>query len=876
VLRVGRLLASGGLLLDPAAAVAAQEAAETTKLDAVYVTGSNIPRTDIESALPIQVITREDIERSGAINAAALMSQVSANLVGSTDTAFGRPGLSSANLRGLGDGSTLVLLNGRRAANYAARSAVNLNFIPVAAIERIEVLKDGASAIYGADAMAGVVNIILREDFSGLQLSAYGAATQHGGGDQWQATVAAGYGDLTADHFNVFVTANYQKNEALPARDRAFSRTAYRPDEYIIGPRDYQATFPANVRTGPSTWVNPSFAAGCMPPISVPLPGTQMCGHDHLAVINLLPSIERTNVFGGVTWQLAPDHRLFAQYLYSHDSYDVKTGLGFTAASGLVTPQNEPIYYPAGGPFYPVEFAAARGISGDLELYYRTFPLGPQTNQFQAKAQHLVTGATGLVAGWNYNAAWIYSENTQDGFGSGLVSARRLIDAMATGLVNPFGPSGPEGEALLAGAGWSGRFSHDKAITTSFEARASKEIYDLPAGPLALALGAEARREQLEVNWSPEFASGDLLGAAQFEPTTGSRTVEAAFAELNVPIAKGLEAQLAVRYDHYSDFGDTTNPKVAVRWQPNMAWLVRASYGTGFRAPPLYDLYTPASLRRTRGVSDPRRCPTTRLDADCRGLLPLVIGGNPDLEPEQSRQWNLGIVWEPITGYSVGVDYWKINKTRTIGSLSEEQIFAYFDLLEGVHIVRGAVEPAFPTLPGPIVQVVGTNQNLGELWTSGVDVDLSLRGPVTPFGRLAFSLSGTYVDKWQTQLDGIHYIDAVGRSIVDAVPRWRHYATLHWNYGPWGATLAQVYSSGYTEFNARLDLERRVGTYDVWSLQGTYSGFRNTTLTLGIKNLFDRAPPFSNQTSQGLVMFDPRYADPRGRLFYAQLAISFK
>jgi iron complex outermembrane receptor protein len=885
VLPCAPLLANGGPLLGATPpAIAAQEATATQRLATVHVTGSNIPRTDIETALPIQVITREDIERSGAINAAELLDQVPANLIGSTDAIFignGRPGLSSANLRGLGDSSTLVLLNGRRVANYAATGgAVNLNFIPVAAIERVEILKDGASAIYGADAMAGVVNFVLREDFRGVQLSGYGAATQHGGGDQRQATLAAGYGDLTADRFNVFVTANYQKNDALPARDRPFSSTAYRPDEYVEGTRDYQATFPANIRTGPDTWANPSFAGGCMPPISVPVPGKQWCGYDHLAVINLLPPTERTNVLVGATWQLTPGHQLFAQYLYSYDQYDRLRNI--TSASGAVVTADEPLVYPAGGPFYPAEFAAAQGISGDLELGYRMVPLGSATDQLQTSTQHLVAGADGWVAGWNYDLAWIYSENTlKNSAVSGLVSAQRLIDAMATGLVNPFGPSGPEGQALLAGAVWSGEYFHDKATTSSLEAKASKEIYDLPAGALALALGAEARREQLDIAWSPEATSEDILGGpgGRADSTTGSRTVGAAFAEASVPIASGFEAQLAVRYDHYSDFGGTTNPKVAVRWQPNTAWLVRGSYGTGFRAPTLPDLWTPTQRRRTRGHNDPRRCDITGLPIDCRTMFDVVFGGNPDLQAEESRQWNLGVVWEPMTGLSIGVDYWRINKTNTIGALTDDQIFGtYFDLFEDTHILRAAQDPAFPTLPGAIEQVIETTENLGGLWTSGVDVDVNLRGPETSFGRLVFNLNGTYVSQWQQQLDGVHYTAAVGRSVVGAVPRWRHYLTLHWSYGPWGATLAQVFSSSYTEINPSTlnNNERKVGAYDIWNLQGTYNGLRNTTLTLGIKNLFDRAPPFSNQALQGLVMFDPRYTDPRGRLFYAQVAITFK
>jgi iron complex outermembrane receptor protein len=636
------------------------------------------------------------------------------------------------------------------------------------------------------------------------------------------------------------------------------------------------ATFPANIRIGTPerpVLVNPSFATGCMPPFSVPVPGTKQCGYNHLAVINLLPPVERTNVFAGATWQLSPDHQLFAQYLYSYDRYE---RLGHVVdASPIANLQSQSIYYPAGGPFYPTDFAAAQGISGPLELYYRPFPLGPQDDQIRNEAQHFVAGAEGLVGGWNYNAAFIYSQSTvKISSSGGYVSFRRLADAMASGLVNPFGPSGPEGEALLAGAAWSGEALHDKAITSSLEVKASKEIYRLPAGALAVAVGAEARREELDNNWSAEATSGDILNHPPTQSTTGSRTVQAAFAELNVPIATGLEAQFAVRYDHYSDFGGTTNPKVAVRWQPNAAWLMRASYGTGFRAPTLADLWNPQAPAPASQRTDPRRCGF--VPADCARVFRTIRGGNPDLQPEESRQWNVGVVWEPIPGYSIGIDYWKINKTNAIGALTDEQIFTNFDLFEATHIVRSPAAPGSP-LPGPIERVIEITENLGDLWTSGVDVDLNLRGPATSFGRLAFNFNGTYVDKWQRQLDGIHYVAAVGRSVVGAVPRWRHYATLYWNHGPWTATLAQGYSSGYTQLHPfRPNHERKVGSYDIWNLQGTYSGLKNTMLTLGIKNLFDRAPPFSNQGGQGVVMFDPRYADPRGRLFYAQVAVSFK
>ena len=228
-------LISGLLLGTTLPAFAQLEAAETPPRIFITVTGSNIPRTDLETALPVQRITREDIERSGATTAAELLNNVSANLIGQNDALsiggfFATPGLSSANLRGLGGGSTLVLVNGRRVANYAFDGgSVDLNSIPLAAIDHVEVLKDGASAIYGSDAMAGVINFILRKDFTGVSVTAYTSDTQHGGGNHQQATVTVGYGNLATDRFNAFVTVDWQKDQALHARSRAFSRTVFLP-----------------------------------------------------------------------------------------------------------------------------------------------------------------------------------------------------------------------------------------------------------------------------------------------------------------------------------------------------------------------------------------------------------------------------------------------------------------------------------------------------------------------------------------------------------------------------------------------------------------------------------------------------------------------
>jgi len=345
-----------------------------------------------------------------------------------------------------------------------------------------------------------------------------------------------------------------------------------------------------------------------------------------------------------------------------------------------------------------------------------------------------------------------------------------------------------------------------------------------------------------------------------------------------------VEAQVAARYDHYSDFGNSVNPKVAIRWQPVKPILLRASWATGFRAPTLYDLYTPLTQGFTGlPFDDPLRCPTTGLASDCGNNFRLLTGGNPNLEPEKTRQFNAGGVWSPINGLSVSADYWKITKTAVLQPLASDDIFNHFDKFGATHIIRGPVDPAFPALPGPILYVLAPISNVGNLRTSGIDVDLSYRSPVSSIGSFSFNINGTYIIDFDQQLPGGDDTRSGVGAIVDllvpgAVPRWKHYASLTWSYGPWGATIAQNFTQAYTEPPPQLPGfgVRKVGAYDVWDIQGTCAYFKNTSIVVGVKNVFDRAPPFSNQTSYAQVGYNPQYSDPRGRVFYAKVTVAFK
>lgn len=856
----------------------AQDAEALPEAMRIEVTGSRVTHIAGETALPVQIIRRDEIDRGNWTTAAELLSYVSANLgganVATSAGTLGNPyaiGLSSANLRGLGPSLTLVLLNGRRLSNYAfSGSTVDLSKIPLAAVDRVEILKDGASSIYGSDAITGVINFITRKDFSGADIVGQAAVTEQGGGNHYQATLTAGWGDLTRDRFNAFVTLDWQKDTALVASQRSFAATGYLPDEGI----DFltNATFPANIRRG-SGFLNPTAAAGCDPPASLRVPATSpQCRYDEARELDLLPAQEQWNAIARATWEWSAGQQVFAEFVYSRNQ--VEFGSSPTPAARPQTNQ-VPVIYPAGGPYYPTEFANANGLSGPLEVFFRTTEAGRRVSTVDSDGSRFVLGGQGSFAGWDYNAAYMHSVNTADyALSSGYLSTPAFLAAMSTGLVNPFGSTGQAGLALMRDAQMSGTVRNAKGTLDLVDASFSRDVARLPAGPVSVAFGGEWRRERLTDQPSGVLANQEIIGIRfPIVPAQGSRTVEAAFGEVNVPVARGVELGASLRYDHYSDFGGTTNPKVAVRWQPVTSLLLRGTAGTGFRAPTLPNVYTPQTGTYIRYV-DPVRCPVTGAPEDCQGTTVFIQGGNPNLRPETSTQYSAGAVWEPVPGTSLGVQWWRIDVENVINNYFAGEIFAYYDVLAPDHIVRGPSDPAHPGLPGPIVAVLGLYENVGNLSTSGIDVAVGARYDDPAAGTFRFSLNGTYIHDQLFWSQTVPKVDLAGTGGFGAVPRWRHYAEIAWQRGPWGASVAQFFQSGYSDQSSTMP--RDVGTYSLWNLQATYSGFRDWKLAVGIRNLLDAAPPFTNQASYGQVGYDPSYADPRGRTFYLRASYSLR
>jgi iron complex outermembrane receptor protein len=878
--------------------IAAPAQAADIKVD---VTGSNIKRVEGEGALPVQTLTREDIERTGATTAYDLLNYISSNnsagnvslgnVIGATTFSA-----QTASLRGLGGQATLILVNGKRVQSFAGEVqgvyGVNLDVIPFSAIERVEVLKDGASAVYGSDAIGGVINFIMRQDYQGAEATAYyGSPTRsgHPKGDEWQGKATAGWGDLSKDKWNAFISGSYQEQKPLLQKDRDFSKTSYLPG---IGYNSTSGnTFPAYVSTGGIGSLNFPQCGG----IPGDIPVGSRCRFDPAQYdgVESIPDQKNTNFFASGRFQFNPDWQGYATGFYSKSETRFIIQPTPISAQFFYGPNGDipaNISLPPSSPFYPTAQAIAAGVNGqDLNVRYRCVLCGNRDTTDTNEGWQGVAGVKGNWKNWDLDFDYFYSEGkTREHLNGGFVRYTEVLPLLSSGLVNVFGPNSADIQNQFTAA----LFKEDTFKATSknygFEGKASADIYNLPAGPLGFAVGFMTRKEKLDQTPNPALATGDITGyGGNFLPVAVDRTNSAAFIEFSIPIVKNLEANAAVRYDHYNDFGSTTNPKISLRWNPIQQVLFRGAWGTGFIAPSLTQLHgLQTSGVSSPGLTDPVRCPVTGDGNDCDTQFGVIFGGNPALQPEKSNQWSIGTVIEPVAGFSVGVDYFDI-VLKNLFSNGVTPLTILNNLGQfGNLVTRAPPDAANPNLPGRILTIDQRFINLGEVKIQGFDVDVRARFPETSFGRFTYTLNGTYYTKWDAQnTDGSFsgFVSNQYAAVVTGItPRWKHYQTLTLSYGPWSGTVAQSYQSSYID-NAAIDfaddgtpITRRVGALSIWDLYGSYSGLKNWTFTLGVKNVMDENPPLTNQVNTFQAGFDPSYYDARGRFVYGSISYAFK
>ncbi|MFZ3322299.1 MAG: TonB-dependent receptor [Usitatibacter sp.] len=869
----------------------------------IEVTGSSIKRVEGESALPVTVISREEIDKSGATSPMELLQLISANnslgSVALTST-IGATTLSAqtANLRGLQGGHTLVLINGKRVNGFAGEiqgvQGVNLAIIPFAAIERVEVLKDGASAVYGSDAIAGVINFILRSDYRGGEVNVYyGMPTRSGGGDQQKFDASLGFGDLNKDRYNVFASASYAHQKPLDQRDRSFSKDNTNEFLQLGGFGGSSNTYPGNITTGGIHILGSVPGVSCGPVdtnVFVPLLGGCFFDPAHQAGVESIPDDKLANFFVQGKFQINSDWQLYGTGLYSEDKNNFKiqgTPISNAITWGPTGDNLATVLLQPTSQYYPHTQAAAAGVDGTpLNVRWRTTALGPRDTTDTNTGYQITGGIKGTIASrWDADLSYSYSEGkVTEHTNGGFFQYSKLLPLLNSGNYNIVGilPA-DQATAINSAAGYFSDVFSGKSTTSALNGKVSGELFNMASGPVAGAIGVDLRREKLDQTPSAAYEAGDITGyGGSSGAVHGSRDVSAFYGEVNVPLLKTLELNAAIRSDHYSDFGSTTNPKVSLRFQPTQSVLLRGSYGKGFLAPSLYELFVPqtAGLSST-GLNDPLRCPITHDNTlDCNAQFPLTFGGNPQLKPEKSEQATFGIVFEPTSQLSMSADYFKIRLTDSITNgipvttiLGDPQ---YYGL-----ITRGPVDPAQPNLPGRITAIQQTYINLGDTHIEGWDLEAHYKWPRQSWGRVRFDLTGTYYTRYDFQnLDGSYsgfVSNAFGSVVLGVIPRWKHYAAVSLDTGPFSTTLANTYQSSYTDWQTDLNNDlRKVSSMSLWDLQGQYTGIKNVTVTLGVKNLFDTNPPKTNQQNSFQVGYDPSYYDARARFVYVQLGYGWK
>jgi iron complex outermembrane receptor protein len=903
-------------------------AQDQAPMQRVEITGSSIKRIAKEGALPLEIISRKQLEEQGIVNAEQLIATLNVNGNGSDNLASnadvtsgaqrGNNGASSANLRGQGSDNTLILLNGRRVATHGMKaSAVDLNSIPFAAVERVEVLKDGASAIYGTDAIGGVINFILKKNYRGLEAQAFTDVTEAGGGNIARYQITGGFGDLQERGFNVLLAASTSENKALRGDQRDFVNT-FQPNRGL-SPDTRGAPF-ANVfattlgdtifsrrsNTGPTlpggtqgytgvSLLDLPGGAGCasvdgMGPYDEKLWDTASaafgCAYDTGRAAVLQQPVKNSNAVARATFRVG-GHELFAEVVGSNT--EVAKRFSPNQISPSSTTFGASSFYPSTGAAYNEVFNQLVAVFPSIEANrglpiayrWRCMECGSREIVTETKAGRLQLGADGQLGRFDYKVglarAMSESEST---LGQGYNYTAALAAALGTGIINPFlKPGEQQSQAALdliqstSAAGvvlYGGR-----TTSTTFDAALSGEVYKLGAGAVMAAVGVDVRREEYKFNGDlREALARPAILNAPFDDVNAlakvTRTIRAVYAELLVPLTDKLELTAALRRDDYSDFGATVNPKVSLRYQPTGQLLFRGSYNEGFRAPSFSQLFggLTESAYVGRDLADPATCASNKVDSatpGCEAINPIIVtGGRVTLQPETAKQGSIGVVFEPSARISASLDLWEVRKSDTIRALPLTTMVANYALIPE----RFARDAA-----GRLLAIDQRFINTGSSITRGVEAGVRGNGKLGA-GAWGAGIDGSYLlrKKNRPVPDAPYGASEVGLFTYtgDLGLKWKHTAYASYKQGDWSALLQNIYRRGYQDQVLPGVASGRVTPSQYDPKVDAYSIFHASATWSGIKNLFDKDPPFAvtydSNTGAG-SSWEPRVADPRGRSF---------
>ena len=956
------LIALGSSACCTGTAVFAQPVAPQ-ELQRVEITGSSIRRVDAETASPVQIITKAQIDQSGKATVAEYLQTLTSDGQGSVPFSYGRgfSGSTSSgiSLRGLGANATLVLINGRRMASAvladdAQRSYTDLNQIPLEAVQRIEVLKDGASAIYGSDAVAGVVNVILMKSFNGTTAKLTYGLAQAGDGREPRIAITHGFGDMATDGYNVMLNAEFGKTDPIYYRDRAgrgsvgvsaigqppwgFDPNAAAGSQNIIrlggngtipvtagGTRLNNSSYPSiigNVRNpvtkdyySRSDPAGVGFVRTFPDAASYCLANTNLaqnnvgggCINDQRQAVNQIqPLSETASFFGRVTRQLDANTETFLEISHHRSRSNVE-GVAASANGGYFTPS---------GDYFSQTAATQLGAAHPQNPYFGTaarlsylplFDVGTSDVNSRSESSRVVAGVKGTLSAWDFDTAVSFSEVKQTE-----VSTKLLDWRVKNALLNPTKANvdaavarSPAYAALPAGTYWligeragensaalynallgqKQRMGYSNQYGLDF--KASREWGQLAGGAIGVAVGAEARHE---ANRLPVYDGlGDLIGLA-LTAYGGKRDILATYAEVLLPITRQIELNAALRFDDYSDAGNSWTPKIGAKWRPVNGFAVRGTYSKGFRAPSSSE-NNRDSIAAFGGtfVDDNRRCaglaglPQATIDANCKNVSAMFIQrGNPDLKPETSASTTLGAVWDVTAKTSITADLWQI-KRAGMPVIEDPQV-----AMNAEHVNRDPATKITPNDPGAITSGFLIFQNSDQSLTRGFDIDARHQWDIgAGLGRFVTGLTWTHLIMQRTisAAGDVHdYAGTHGNCDMTncmGSPNDRVSIAASWDMNQWRlggninyrGSMANKFEQSDTACaqttlnGADFPRDCRVKPFATLDVSGAWSFSKNTEIFGSIANLFDTRPPVDFLT-YGAIGYNPLdYSGAIGRYF---------
>lgn len=818
------------------------------QLKTFQVTGSLIRQSDKTGFQQVQVVTQKDIQASGATTVSDYLRSTAANSAsswGDNYTYSTAPGGAGIALRGLSEKYTLVLIDGQRVAPYALNtnftdSFVDLNSLPLNMIDRIEIVKTGAVSQYGSDAIAGVVNIITKHDFQGLQLDGSLGGAQHGGAGTTKFNVLGGFGNLTSDGYNITAAASYQHTSGISLDQRDTTSSQIFPLGNNQAPSFWQTA------TGPQA-LSPCPYGGKTISTANSIPGAfqtgTACAYNTSSLDSLAPESEHANIKVHGDFKINDNVQAFADIWDSYGTSSIVTGpaffsglgspLSYSPATGIVANNN---VVPTSNPY--------NTTGGPAGLNY-IFPNVPEGVNSYSNFWAFSTGLKGQFetpkwGDWNWQTSYGHSQSVVSVTDTNVMNTQAYENILAGGFDFADPAATPNGlNGLFSNANYLAISKLDVVDATI----STPNLFHLPTGDVGVGFGTQFQHQSQYISNPTGVDTGEtLIQGIPLQSTDASRNVAAVYYQIDIPIIKNLTFSQAGRYDYYNQFGGAFSPRFALRYQPAQAFTAYASYNRGFRAPTLVESSRSASLGSQNAIDTDPNSAQYGQDVSVAELM----HGNPNLQPERTKNYNVGFELSPVRNTDFGFDWYKIDVTNVIGIAPLQPVL---DANDPSVVVRNPNNGVIDYVNSELV-------NFSYLHTDGFEATFHQALP-TKLGTFSLSTDWAYV--WHFETPGLANgaTDAAGNnsslslSFGGSFPRWRGNTTVSW-LSPdrkWNAAMTWNYTGPYantaqeTEFGVA-GIPTEIGSMSVFNLTASYTGFKHWTIYAGIDNIFNRAPPY--------------------------------